>query len=223
MSDSNWYGSSAQEQQPEVSSLWQQPSDPAQDAQQSYAPPSYGQPSYGQPSYDQQPTYGQPGYDQPAYGQPSYAQQPSTQQPDTQHQGGQHQNGQHHHNGQHQNGQQPTAPVYGQPTAQVYGQPGQVQYGDPSVPYVTNPYGQPVATGKRKWSGLAIAGFIAGLVVLGISLFSGFVYIGVLPIMLNVRGLMDVKRNHKKGKPLAIIGLVLTGIGIIFALINIAS
>ena len=212
MSDSNSYGSSAGAEHPEDSSLFSQTGSSAQDAvqqnpQQSYSQQSYQQPSYQQqpyPQYSADPQYGsqpsgQPGYDQQAYGQQ--------------------QNGQVY--GQPQNGQ-----AYGQ--GQAYAadpsaQPAPV-YGQPGVPYIQQggPYGQQAATGAGKWSGMAIAGFFAGLAVLLISLFAGFVYIGILPILLNVRGLMDVNRNHKKGKALAIIGLVLTGLGIIVAIINMA-
>lgn len=240
MSDSNSYGSSAGAQQPEDSSLFSQPSNPAQDATQanpqSYSEQSYSEQSYSQQSYSQQsyPGYGadpqngsqpesysQPQYDQQSYGQQSYGQQygqsygqpQSAQSPYGQQPYGQPQNGQQAY-GQQAYGQQP----YGQ---QTYGQPGQVYGGQPAVPYVQQgaPYGQAVATGKRPWSGMAIAGLCAGLAVLLISLFSGFLYIGVLPIALCVRGIMDTSRNHKKGMPLAIIGLVLTGLGIILGIV----
>lgn len=110
---------------------------------------------------------------------------------------------------------------YGQGQPYVQNQPyaqNQPSYGQPGV----SPYGQPGVPAERKWSGLAIAGFIVALVVLGISLFSGVVVMAVLPIALCARALVDVRRNHKKGKVLAIVGLVLAGISAILYIINIA-
>lgn len=122
---------------------------------------------------------------------------------------------------------QPQPYGQGQPYAQYqpyaqnqpsYGQPGVSPYGQPGV----SPYGQPGVPAERKWSGLAIAGFIVALVVLGISLFSGVVVMAVLPIALCARALVDVRRNHKKAKVLAIVGIVLAGISAILYIINIA-
>lgn len=121
---------------------------------------------------------------------------------------------------QQQAGYQPWA---AQPAPQPYGQvpvgqPGTASY----APAGFSPYaGQPPA--ERKWSGLAIAGFIVGLLVLGISLFSGVVVMAVLPIALCARALVDVKRNNKKGKALAIIGMVLAGISAILYIVNIIA
>lgn len=200
MSDSNSYGSSVGAQHPQDSSLFSQPSGPGSAAAQPNPDPSYTQPSYTQPSYPQQPSYQQPSY-------PQYGADP-------------------------QNGAQP-GQVYGQP-GQVYGQPyaqdpsQQVAapYGQPGVPYVqpgAAPYGQPVATGERKWSGLAIAGVVIALVVLIIGLFSKISVVSILPIALCVRALIDINRTHKKGKVLAIIGLVLAGLGVIVYIINVVG
>jgi len=197
MSESNSYGSSAGAQQPEDSSL--------------FSPPSGAEPGAAQPgpqSYSQQP-YSQPSY--PQYGaDPQYGTQPGT-------------------GSQQQYGQQ----QYGQP-GQVYGgQPypqdpsGQAAapYGQPAVPHTQQgaPYGQTVGTVQRKWSGLAIAGFLVALVVLIIGLFSHISVVSILPIALCIRALIDIKRSNKKGKPLAIVGLVLAGLSLILYLIAIVA
>ncbi|QDP98306.1 DUF4190 domain-containing protein [Microlunatus elymi] len=110
-------------------------------------------------------------------------------------------------------GQQAPAPYgqqnpYGGPDQQFVGQPGVPGYGlsDPNAP--------------KKWSGMAIGSFVIGLVVLCISLFSGYAIAAILPIALGVAALRDIKSHGKKGKALAIVGLVFGGISAILYLIG---
>ncbi|MBO0813097.1 MAG: DUF4190 domain-containing protein [Microlunatus sp.] len=126
-----------------------------------------------------------------------------------------------------QPGQQYAQPgqQYGQPMSQPYqqpydqatpGQPGMPAYGQPGFA----PAVQPGEVLERKWSRAAIGGFVVGLIVLGISLFSGYAVASVLPIALSVVALRDIGRTHKRGKALAITGLVLAGLSLILYLVN---
>lgn len=120
-------------------------------------------------------------------------------------------------------GQEYPAGQYGQQAQpyvqnQPYGQ-AQPYYGQPGV----SPYGQPGAPAERKWSGMAIVGFVIAVVALGISLFSGVVVLAILPIALCARALVDVKQHHKKGKVLAIVGLVVACLSAVLYIINIAG
>jgi hypothetical protein len=98
----------------------------------------------------------------------------------------------------------------------------------PGVDPTTLAYNRPLAggraaAGKSKWSVLAIIGFVVGVVVVGISLFSGIVVLAVAPIALSIRALQDVRRTGKKGIGLAIAGVVLGGISALLYLINIVG
>lgn len=168
--------------------------------------PQQGASPWGQPSFQEsgpvQPNPQQPGQFYPQSGQqaaPSTGQQYQPYQPYQQYPA---------------DGQQAASPYQQFPAAD---QQSAVPYVQPGV----SPYGQPDASAAGKWSGLAIAGFVLGLVVVIISLFSGIVVMAVLPIALSARALVDIRRSHKKGRALAIAGLVLGGISAILYIINI--
>lgn len=165
--------------------------------------PQQGGSPWAQPSFQESGTV-QPDPQQPGQFYPQSGQQaaPST--------GQQYQPYQQYPAG----GQQAASPYQQFPTAD---QQSAVPYVQPGV----SPYGQPDASAAGKWSGLAIAGFVLGLAVVIISLFSGIVVMAALPIALSARALVDIKRSHKKGKGLAIAGLVLGGISAILYIINI--
>lgn len=137
----------------------------------------------------EQPPYGQPSGEQPPYGQPQY--------------------------GQPQYGQQPGAPEspYGQ---QQYGQQpyGQAPYGQ--APYGQAPYGQqPYGQGYTPWQqgndaakgtdGFSVASFVTGLICC----------FGLPAVVLGVVGILRTKDGERKGRWMAITGLVLGVVGAI--------
>ncbi|HEY9292698.1 MAG TPA: DUF4190 domain-containing protein [Microlunatus sp.] len=112
---------------------------------------------------------------------------------------------------------QPATPYQQAPAGQApYGQPDQpgqpVAFDQNGAPQS----GQPTAPVAGTWSKMAIAGFVVGLVVLLISLFSSYAVAAILPLGLSVAALRDIKQHGKKGKGLAIAGIVLGGISVIF-------
>ena len=119
-------------------------------------------------------------------------------------------------------------PPYGQAAAPMSSAPQQPL--DPAVQYPPNaqtayppaPVGVD-SSGKRKWSVMAIASFAIGLVVLGLTLFSGYVVIALLPILLGVRAIIDVRSTKKRGMVLAILGIVFAAISGILYVINLAA
>ena len=69
---------------------------------------------------------------------------------------------------------------------------------------------QSVAGSNAKWSVLAIVGF-------ALSLFGG----GLISLVLSIIGMKECKEKGYQGKPLAIIGIVLSAISTIVAIIGI--
>lgn len=119
-------------------------------------------------------------------------------------------------------------PPYGQAAAPMAAAP--LQPLNPAVQYPPNAQTayQPAPVGvdsneKRKWSGMAIAAFVIGLIVLGFTLFSGYVVIALLPILLGVRAIIDVRSAKKRGMVLAILGIVFAAISGILYVISLAG
>ncbi|MCK4997817.1 DUF4190 domain-containing protein [Candidatus Pacearchaeota archaeon] len=71
----------------------------------------------------------------------------------------------------------------------------------------------------KKWNGFAVAGFVVSLVsVLG--LVSGFFGIsGIVGIILSTIGLSKTKDNKQKGRRLAIAGLIISILVVVFIFI----
>ena len=133
-----------------------------------------------------------------------------------------------------QPGYQPPQPVEVAPSSQPAYQPQPAAYQPPVPAYSPQPAYQPQpdqaaaypyppqyaayapalqqASARRRWSGLAIAGFIIAAIVLGITLFAGYAIIAALPIILCARAIRDIKLNGKRGMGLAIAGIVLAGV-----------
>ncbi len=69
---------------------------------------------------------------------------------------------------------------------------------------------------QLKWSGMAIAGFVCGLVGLGLFLGTGWPFLlGTLGLVFSAIGLGQTGEDRKKGKGLAIAGLITSIIAII--------
>ena len=181
---------------------------------QPYGEPAYGAPAaapYGQPSYGASPEspYGQQSYGQPAYGQPPYGQQPY----------GQQAYGQQAY-GQPPYGQQPYGqPAYGQQAygQQAYGQQayGQQQYASPQ--YTQYPQPGTYAPGAQwaqpqKTNGMAIASLIlslAGIVTVGAA--------GILGLIFGIVALRQISRTGDAGKGMAIAGIVVGSLMVVFS------
>lgn len=68
---------------------------------------------------------------------------------------------------------------------------------------------------NNSYNGLSIAGFALGI----ISCFLNFLgIVGIVAVVLSAIGLSQISRDSPKGKVLAILGIVLGSINIIFAL-----
>ena len=70
--------------------------------------------------------------------------------------------------------------------------------------------------GKKKTNSLAVAGFVTGIVSLFIN-FCGLV--GLVATVLSAVGLSQIKSSKEEGKGMAITGLILGIIGVIYGLI----
>ena len=68
---------------------------------------------------------------------------------------------------------------------------------------------------NNSYNGLSIAGFVLGIISCFLNFFG---IIGIVAVVLSSIGLSQISRDYQKGKALAIIGLVLGTINIIFAL-----
>ncbi len=165
--------------------------------------PPYGAPAaapYGQPTYGASPQapYGQPPYAQQPYGQQTYGQQLPVQQPPyAQQPYGQQAYGQQAYPSQ-QYPQQNASPQYTSPQYTQYPQPG------------TYPPGAQWAQ-PQKTNGLAIAALIvslAGIVTLGAT--------GILGLIFGIVALRQISRSGDAGKGMAIAGIVVGSLMVIF-------
>jgi len=68
---------------------------------------------------------------------------------------------------------------------------------------------------NNSYNGLSIAGFVLGIISCFLNFFG---IIGIVAVVLSSIGLSQISRDYQKGKALAIIGIVLGTINIIFAL-----
>jgi hypothetical protein len=106
----------------------------------------------------------------------------------------------------------PPPPPGDQPPFQPYGSPppGYAPYGQPFTP------GPAASSGN---SGMAIAGFVLGLVSVVVPCFwFWFLQIpGVLGLIFSILGLKATKDGARKGRGLAIAGFVLAVLGILIA------
>ena len=68
---------------------------------------------------------------------------------------------------------------------------------------------------NNSYNGLSIAGFVLGIITCFLNFFG---IIGIVAVVLSSIGLSQISRDYQKGKALAIIGIVLGTINIIFAL-----
>ena len=68
---------------------------------------------------------------------------------------------------------------------------------------------------NNSYKGLSIAGFVLGIISCFLNFFG---IIGIVAVVLSSIGLSQISRDYQKGKALAIIGIVLGTINIIFAL-----
>lgn len=68
---------------------------------------------------------------------------------------------------------------------------------------------------SNNYNGLSIAGFVLGIISCFLNFFG---IIGIVAVVLSSIGLSQISRDYQKGKALAIIGIVLGTINIIFAL-----
>ena len=91
-----------------------------------------------------------------------------------------------------------TSPYVSSPT-----QPGQAAYGYPQAGYSAPP---------QPYSGTAIAGFVVSLVG-----------VGVVGLILSVLGLKDTKNGQKRGRGLAVAGVVIGALGTLLQLVFIVS
>ena len=94
-------------------------------------------------------------------------------------------------------------------------QPGPQPYGAPPPGYA--PYGQAFtpAAPKQGNSGMAVAGFVLGIIAL-VPCFWFFLQIpGILGLIFSIIGLRATKNGLRKGRGLAIAGLAMSIIGIV--------
>ena len=68
---------------------------------------------------------------------------------------------------------------------------------------------------NNSYNGLSIAGFVLSIISCFLNFFG---IIGIVAVVLSSIGLSQISRDYQKGKALAIIGIVLGTINIIFAL-----
>lgn len=68
---------------------------------------------------------------------------------------------------------------------------------------------------NNSYNGLSITGFVLGIISCFLNFFG---IIGIVAVVLSSIGLSQISRDYQKGKALAIIGIVLGTINIIFAL-----
>lgn len=68
---------------------------------------------------------------------------------------------------------------------------------------------------NNSYNGLSIAGFVLGIISCFLNFFG---IVGIVAVVLSSIGLSQISRDYQKGKVLAIIGIVLGAINIIFAL-----
>jgi Domain of unknown function (DUF4190) len=155
------------------------------------APPPYGQaPEFGQ-QYGQAPEFGQ------QHGQPQYGQAPEYGQP-----------------------QYPPGSEYGQPqfaqAAYVQAQPQQFgQYGQ--YPQYGPPAGQYAAPART--NPVAIAALICGCVQFIFGIFSLNILLAIPAVICGAIGMKQVRQRNEQGKGLAIAGLVLGILGIVYFII----
>ncbi|WP_195990050.1 DUF4190 domain-containing protein [Clostridium sp. D53t1_180928_C8] len=68
---------------------------------------------------------------------------------------------------------------------------------------------------NNSYNGLSIAGFVLGIISCFLNFFG---IVGIVAVVLSSIGLAQISRDYQKGKTLAITGIVLGAINIIFAL-----
>ena len=68
---------------------------------------------------------------------------------------------------------------------------------------------------EKKFNGLALAGFIVSLASLLINLWG---IVGLTGMILSIVGLTQINKNGHKGKGLAITGIVVGAIGVVYAI-----
>lgn len=113
----------------------------------------------------------------------------------------------------------PAAPPVGQdlaplPPMSAPPAPPYAQGGYPG-PYASpGAYGQP---GARRTNGLAVAGFIVGLVSVFLPLFFGLIG-GIVGLVLSIVGVVKHNALTQSGKGLGIAGIILSAIAIVFLL-----
>ncbi len=117
---------------------------------------------------------------------------------------------------------QPPGMPYGAPQAAPYGTPQATPYGAPPMA----PYGAPTLAPKKPGNGLAVAGFVLGLLgflgsfvpVLNI----GGIIMGIVGLVLAIVGLSKAK-NTGTGKGLALAGVILGALAVVIGIvINVA-
>lgn len=84
----------------------------------------------------------------------------------------------------------------------------------PRVEQVRNP--QPNA--EASYNGLAIAGFIVSIVAF-ISFFGKMIF-GMAGLALSIIGLIQLMKNKQKGQVLAIVGIVLASLALLYSIIS---
>jgi hypothetical protein len=172
--------------QPDPTQAW-----PAAPSQYPGAPgPSYGSAPY---------TYGTPPAAPSQYGAGQYG---AGQYSAGQQGGGQYGGGQYADPSGGQYGGQYGAPASGQYGGQYAAPAG--QYGAGGYGYPPSPYGAPAPTGAQKVDGFAITSLIFGIIG-GIPFAIGFA----------IAALVRISRGRRRGKGLAIAGLVLSGVWIV--------
>lgn len=81
-------------------------------------------------------------------------------------------------------------------------------------------YDKQLTTVNNSTNGMAIAGFVLGLISLIINLF----WIpSILGIVFSAVGLAQISKSNQKGKVFAIVGLITSAISIIFALLALVA
>lgn len=81
-------------------------------------------------------------------------------------------------------------------------------------------YDRQLTTVNNSTNGMAIAGFVLGLISL---IFNLFWIPSILGIVFSGVGLAQISKNGQKGKVLAIVGLVASIISIIFAILAVIA
>lgn len=81
-------------------------------------------------------------------------------------------------------------------------------------------YDKQLTTVNNSTNGMAIAGFVLGLISLIINLF----WIpSILGIVFSAVGLAQISKSNQKGKVFAIVGLITSAISIIFAILALVA